>query len=109
MDLPAKFAFEDGERPQFNMVVIYQDIETGKHAKRFYDQFTREFGGECDLKLELWNFQLIGTPEMAQSAVQADLIVLSLDGRAELPAEIREWFDKWPQVAVGSENDVRER
>jgi hypothetical protein len=34
----------------------------------------------------------------AQSAVEADLIVLSLDGRAELPAKIREWFDKWPQL-----------
>jgi hypothetical protein len=84
---------------RFNVVILYEDGPTGRRAKGFYDKLMHELEDECDFNLELWNFQVLGIPEFGElateAAAQADFVILSLHGKAGLPAEIREWIETW--------------
>ena len=60
----AKGALDLDDRPTFSVVIIYQDRDTGRRAKYFYDKMTHEVDEECDFSLELWNFEMLAIPEM---------------------------------------------
>ncbi|HEV3209046.1 MAG TPA: hypothetical protein VGY91_02185 [Chthoniobacterales bacterium] len=87
------------DRPNFNVVIIYQDSAAGKRAKHFYDQVIRELADECDFSLELWNFQVLAIAEIANSAAQtaakADFVILSMHGKAQLSVQTRDWIERW--------------
>jgi hypothetical protein len=87
------------DMPRFNVVILYEDGPTGRRAKRFYDKLIHELEDECDFNLELWNFQVLGIPEFGESATQAaeqaDFLILSLHGKAGIPAEIKQWIETW--------------
>jgi len=100
----AKRALDLDERSTFSVVIIYQDRDTGRRAKYFYDKMTHEVDEECDFSLELWNFEMLAIPEMrdssAQAAAQADFLVLSFRGNAELPAQTRYWIERWSRLSA---------
>ncbi len=100
MKTPENCALEADDKPKFNVVILYEDSDTGKCAKHFYDAVIRQFEGECDFNLELWNFQIIAIPQIrdstAHAAARADLVILSLHGKAELTVEIRNWVKVGP-------------
>ena len=91
--------FDLDEPPRFKVVILYEDGPTGLRAKRFYDRLVYQLDDECDFKLALWNFQVLGIPEFAnapeETAVEADLLILSLHGKNELPEQIRDWIEAW--------------
>ena len=93
------------DKSKFKVVVIYEDGFTGKRAKHFYDKLTHELEDECAFSLQLWNFQVLAIPEVrelaAESAAQADFVILSLHGKAGLPVEIREWIETWSKLIIG--------
>jgi hypothetical protein len=90
---------ELNDRPRFNVVILYQDIEAGKRAKLFYDRVIRELVDECDFSLELWNFQVLAVQEIgnsaAKAAAQADFVIVSMYRKAQLSAQTRDWIEKW--------------
>jgi hypothetical protein len=104
MKTSENWALVADDRPKFNVVILYEDGHTGKRAKHFYDNVIRQLEDECDFNLELWNFQMIAIPEIAdstaQAAAQADLVIVSLHGKVELPDEIRNWIEEWPRLIV---------
>jgi hypothetical protein len=85
--------------PTFNAVIIYEDGPTGRRAKLFCDKLVHELEDDCALRLELWSFQILAIPEFrksaADAAAEADLVILSLNGEAGLPARVREWIEIW--------------
>jgi hypothetical protein len=85
------------DMPRFNVVILYEDGPAGRRAKRLYDKLNHELEDECDFNLKLWSFQVLGIPEFGESAMeaaaQADLVILSLHGKAGLPAEIKQWIE----------------
>ena len=97
---------DDG--PKFNVAIIYEDSAAGKRAKHFYDRLIRELVDECDFSLELWNFQVLAIPEIGNSAAhvaaQADFVILSMHGKAELPAQTRHWIERWSRLIADSKN-----
>ena len=99
--------FDPDDKPKFCVVMIYQDGITGRRGKIFYDKLVHELGTECDFRLDIWNFEVLAVPEIgdlaARAAAQAALVILSFHGRAELPPEIREWIQRWPELT--SSND----
>jgi hypothetical protein len=99
-------ASELSDRSKFNVVIIYEDRATGRRAKYFYENFVHELEDKCDFNLELWNFQVLAISEIgysaAQVAAQADFVILSLHGKAGLPAEIREWIEAWSRLIADS-------
>ena len=74
------------DRPQFNVVIIYEDSAAGKRAKHFYDRVIRTLVDQCDFGLDLWNFQVLGVPEIgksaAKAAARADFVILSMCRKA---------------------------
>ena len=93
------------DKSQFKAVAIYEDVSTGRRAKRFYDKLILELEDECDFSLQLWSFQVLAIPELRKSAIesaaQADFVILSLHGKAGLPVDIREWIETWSKLIIG--------
>ena len=87
------------ERPTFNVAIIYEDSAAGRRAKHFYDKVIRELVDECNFSLELWNFQVLAIPEIGNSAAhvaaQADFVILSMHGKAQLSVQTRDWIERW--------------
>ena len=91
--------------PHFNLTIIYESIEAGKRAKRFSDQFMAEAAVDRPIKLNLWNFGVLGIPELrnraASTAAVADMVVLSMSGTVPLPAHALEWIEMWVWLIDG--------
>jgi hypothetical protein len=86
--------------PKFKVVIVYEDGPTGKRAKLFYDKLIHQLEDECVFSLQLWSFQVLTIPEIrkaaANSIAEADFVIFSLRGEAELPARLRMWIETWP-------------
>ena len=87
--------------PKFKVVIIYEDGSTGKRAKLFYDKLIHQLEDECVFSLQLWSFQVLAIPEIrkaaADSIAEADFVIFSLRGEAELPPRLRMWIETWPR------------
>jgi len=85
--------------PSFNVVVAYEDVETGKHAKESYDFVAESLGRECRSASQMWKFEVLGIPQLrelaAEDAAMADLIMISCRGEADLPVGVKTWIDLW--------------
>ena len=85
--------------PNLNLTIIYESIEEGKRAKRFSDQFIAEVPVDRPVELHLWNFGVLGIPEVrnvaASTAAVADIVILSMSGTTPLPAHAVEWIEMW--------------
>ena len=86
--------------PNSKVVIIYEDGPTGKRAKLFYDKLIHQLEDECAFSLQLWSFQVLAIPEIrkaaADSIAEADFVIFSLRGEAELPPRLRMWIETWP-------------
>ena len=85
--------------PNFNLTIIYESTEAGKRAKRCSDQFIVETALDCAFELNLWNFGVLGIPEVrnksASTASIADMVILSMSGTVPLSAHALEWIEMW--------------
>jgi hypothetical protein len=99
--------FDEDDKPKFSVVMIYEDGITGRRGKLFYEKLVHELGSECDFSLDIWSFEVLTFPEIrdlaVRAAAQAELVILSSHGRAELPPEIRDWIEKWPELVTYSD------
>jgi hypothetical protein len=59
------------------------------------------------VNLDLWNFPIPAISQIgnlaSQVAAEADIVILSLRGDAELPAEIREWIETWSRLIADND------
>jgi hypothetical protein len=98
--------FDSGDRPTFHVVIIYEDSTAGTRAKHFYDRVTKELEDECDFSLELWSFEVLGLPEIGNSAAQAagkaDFVILSMHGKSQLSVQTRDWIETWGGLLADS-------
>jgi hypothetical protein len=83
----------------FNVVIAYEDFETGKHAKKTYDFLTEHLSSECVFTSQMWKFDVLGIPKLreiaARDAAAADIVVISCHGSTDLPAEVKAWIELW--------------
>lgn len=81
----------------FNVVIAYEDFETGKHAKRTYDFLAEHLGEDCIFHQQMWKFDVLAVPKLrdmaAKDAGTADLIIVSAHGRGDLPSETKSWIE----------------
>jgi hypothetical protein len=94
-------------RPKLEVIIIYEGPAAGRRAKYFYENLVRDLRGKYDVNLNLWNFPILAISQIGNLASQvvakADVVILSLRGDAELPAEIREWIETWSQLVVDND------
>jgi hypothetical protein len=85
--------------PKFRLTIIYESIEAGKRAKRLSDQLIAQVAIEGASELSLWNFGVLGIPEVrnaaASAAAVADMVILSMSGTAPLPVQTVAWVEMW--------------
>lgn len=91
-----------GSDSVFNVVIAYEDFETGKLAKRTYDYLLKHLGDDCELCHQMWKFEVLGLPRLRQYGVQdareGDLVIVATHG-PELPESVREWLESWAEHA----------
>ncbi len=85
--------------PTFNVVIAYEDFDTGKHAKKTYDFLVESLGRECRFTNQMWKFDVLSIPKLremaAKDAVMADIIIISCHGGDELPEFVQAWIESW--------------
>ena len=81
----------------FNVVIAYEDLETGKHARHTYDYLAQHLGHDCRFTSEMWNFDVLSIPHLAELAAQdvarADIIIVACHGGAPLPQGVKSWIE----------------
>jgi hypothetical protein len=87
---------DDQADSPFNVLIAYEDFETGKHAKKTYDLLLGKLGWEC--QTNLWRFDILGMAKPRKEATKdarlADAIIISSHGN-ELPAQVQSWIESW--------------
>jgi hypothetical protein len=85
--------------PIFNVVIAYEDFETGKQAKETYDFLVSNLRHECRFENQMWKFDVLGIPKLremaAKDALMADIIIISCHGTHELSADVKDWINGW--------------
>src|SRR5208282_1481892 len=80
------------------IVSIYEDLGGRDLLLRLCDSLARKFKDDLEFQFDWWRFKYLADPEIAmeaaQSAAQADLILLSAQS-PELPVEVQKWFERW--------------
>jgi hypothetical protein len=85
-------------KPTLNVVIAYEDFETGKHAKGIYDFLVDQLGSEFHFLNQMWKFEVLSIPKLremaAKDVVMADIIILSSRG-GELSLDLKSWIESW--------------
>ena len=83
----------------FNVVIAYEDFETGKHAKTTCDFLTENLGPDCHVNTQMWKFDVLGLAKLremaAKDAASADIIIISCRGDNGLSAPLKAWIESW--------------
>ena len=86
-------------KAKWTTVVIYEDAATRDTAIGFCDQLVERFWGDCEFDLEWCSVgELEPGPragEVADKAVDADLIVFAIQPEEVVPAELKVWVESW--------------
>ena len=71
--------------PVFSVVIVYEDFQTGKQAKRACDFLVANLSHEWQVTSQMWKFDVLSIPELgdiaATDAALANLIIVSCRGR----------------------------
>lgn len=99
LNFPPLRPAETESRTTFNVVIAYEDLETGKHAKKTYDFLQEHLGHEFEFSNQMWKFDVLSVPKLremaAKDAVTADIIIVAAHGQSDLPKEVKAWIELW--------------
>jgi hypothetical protein len=98
--LPPPFGTPEPEtNPIFNVVIAYDDFESGKHGRTTYDFLRENLGDDCTFANQMWKFDVLNIPKLREAAVrdalQADLIIIACHGQGDLPEGVKSWLEAW--------------
>jgi len=82
-----------------NVVIAYEDLETGKRAMKTYEYMVQQLGNQCLFANQMWKFDVLAVSKLkeiaAKDAATADIIIVSAYEGRELPSEVKTWIDLW--------------
>lgn len=85
------------EKSSFNVVIAYEDFETGKHGKSTCDFLAEHLGSEFEFSSQMWKFDVLTVPKLkemaAKDAAAADIIIVAAHGTGDLPAQVKSWIE----------------
>jgi hypothetical protein len=91
-------------------VLLYEDLETGTRAKEVCDLLLYQIESDSEIDLALWRFDMLRETELnacaASQAAEADVVVVSAHGRADLPSEVKQWLQLWLDFRKGNGHPV---
>lgn len=99
LSFPAFGSSEKEANPALNVVIAYEDLETGKRAMKTYENMVQQLGDQCLFANQMWKFDVLAVPKLkeiaAKDAAAAEIIIVSAHGGNELPKEVKAWIDLW--------------
>ena len=99
LSLPAFGSSDREANPALNVVIAYEDLETGKRAMKTYEYMVQQLGDECLFANQMWKFDVLAVPKLkeiaAKDAAAAEIIIVSAHEGRELPASVKAWIDLW--------------
>src|SRR3984893_2741861 len=98
MHLPLEMLSRRQSPPtRFNVVIMYEDFETGKRAKKGLDYVAEELGNDLEFRHSMWRLDILQDAKLnvlAAALTEADLLIISLRGEGQLPSKIRALLDE---------------
>lgn len=100
---------DSGPESDVNLKVLiaYERSEDGLSALRLYQRLVRRFDQEILFDVEFRRFEVLSVPGIREravgEAVEADLVVIAMDGSFGLSAEFQSWIDLWIEKKVGQD------
>ena len=92
-------AGHEGAPWMLQALILYDNLKSGRRAKGLLDRVAERSGGEVQLRLELWRFDLLALMEAVEaSRAQArgtDLVVVAYQAGRALPAAVLSWLAWW--------------
>jgi len=83
----------------FDLVVAYEDADTRNRALLLYDRLAQQLLDDYDFQCSWWKFEHLANPilqqEAADSAVDANMVILSIHAHQELSPTQKAWVDDW--------------
>lgn len=99
--LPLQTISTDRQKPQFNSVVVYEDVATKTRAQNIYKKLACAFGEDLEFCHSSWEFPTLESENTRRQAIneaaKAHLVILSFVGNAELSDFIKTWLECWVQ------------
>lgn len=97
-------------RPELNVVLAYDEIAGGIRAKECFDDLTRLHGELFKFNCQLWNFEVMGKPELfeakAQEAAKAEMMVIATRRSEAISGEARMWIENWVRSKKAGPNAI---
>lgn len=96
---PALGSSENKVSSALNVVIAYEDLETGKRAMKTYDYMVEQLGEQCLFANQMWKFDVLAVPKLkeiaAKDAASAEIIIISAHEGKQLPPEVTSWVELW--------------
>lgn len=90
---------DGGQIPTFTVVIVYEDLASGKQAMNTYSRLLQEFGEDYVFDSHMWKFEEWRTPfvkEMAAAeSARADMIIVAAHAGTPLPEAVVSWTALW--------------
>lgn len=87
----------------FNVLIVYDELHSAKHAKELCDRLERRAGTEDRLDHKLWSLDALQVPalaaEAAAEACYAPLCIVAVRGDVHLPMCVKSWISRWGREA----------
>jgi len=97
LSLPTFGSSETEVNSILNVVIAYEDLETGKRAMKTYDYMVEHLGDQCLFANQMWKFDVLAVPKLreiaAKDAAAADIILVSAHEGNELSREVQIWIE----------------
>jgi hypothetical protein len=87
------------KKPVYSMVIIYENAVTGIRAKQFSENLMHELGEAIPWTRDMWDLKMLDLADVRRAATEAaaiaDVVILGLDGRTDLPDSFKAWVEEW--------------
>jgi len=91
---------------RLQLVILAEDVESECRAKQFSETLFVQVTDQCEGGANLWSFDALKISDVRYSAAEAarsaDLVVVSVSGQHDLPAQVERWFELWKWLLDGA-------
>ena len=99
MNLTEPAACELNRKESCNIVIVYEDVLTRQRALAACDYLTHQFWSDVELAFHWWRTDFLTDADLAtqaaETATDADFLIVALGSDTELSATLKSWFASW--------------